>query len=503
MTILGILKSIGKKQWSILKSKMNYTRWIYFESFINNILNLSENDFIKKTGALCNEIDFQIERIEKKTKSGYWGITEGDKVFISFMQQLKLRVSSKNRQEIKEVLADAELDSKKCLKVVFLCQETVTWPSFESLYHTIKSDSRFEGQLVYVPFIHPNGDENINYYDSYVNDYQLPMLMYDQYSLTKESPDIAVFIKPYDLIPPQYYIEEIDKVIKRCVYIPYAFFDMPTEFCISYGYRLLLHYKAWKIIAYSQKNYDFIKKYSYRNGENVAILGHPRFDISSGINAYEEDNITKQYKSKIKGRRVIGWNTHHGVVDSKDFFGAFLQYKDVIFEYFKKNKNFMLIWRPHPLLFQLLINEKIMSEKELQDMLNDLEEKDNIIIDRSKDYINFFALTDGLISDGGPSMTFEYTSTGKPIYYTVKNGGYIMPKDSIAECWYWMNSPNEVEDNLDNFFNKEDPMKNIRVQKSKCHIEKLDGKCGERIKTYIYEQLILEEKKSADYIFLI
>lgn len=69
-------------------------------------------------------------------------------------------------------------------------------------------------------------------------------------------------------------------------------------------------------------------------------------------------------------------------------------------------------------------------------------------------------------------MTFEYVATGKPIYFTVKHNGYVTPKDSIAECWYWIRNPNEVEQYLDMFAKGEDPMALKRLKDQKSILER-------------------------------
>lgn len=194
--------------------------------------------------------------------------------------------------------------------------------SFKSLYEACCQDDRFVVRLIHIPFSHVNLDNSVDQMKPYL-EAGLSIIDHNQYYLSQESPDIAFFLKPYEGIPMQYYIDEVDKVVRRCVYVPYAFFDFTSATSISYGYGLPMHYKVWHLIAYSQHHMEYITKYGFRNGDNAVILGHPRFDSSSGIHAYTEDEITVSFKKKINGRRTLCWNTHHWIAETSESAGAF------------------------------------------------------------------------------------------------------------------------------------------------------------------------------------
>lgn len=485
--------------------KMNFSRQTYLKAFMENLIEAKRkgtktHPFLKEKATA--EINFQIDQILEKQTDGFWPVTDGDDVFIRRLNALKELLAGGCREwDLREFSGENQQYAREKVRTVFFTQESFCWPSLASLYQAMTADERYEPKLVYIPFEHANADRAVGHFKIYKEELGLPILRYNEYNLSEDSPDIAFFVKPYTNIPMQYYIADVDKIVRRCVYIPYAFFDIPTDTAKRYGYSLPLHQMAWQFIAYSQHHFDYIKRYGMRDGHNAVILGHPRFDISSGLNGYPKDKITKQYSAKIKNRRTILWNTHHFISDGPESIGAFLQYKDKVFNYFERHQDAFLLWRPHPLLFGALINNNTMSQTELGVLLKSLSEQDNIIVDRSKDYINSFALSDGMLSDGGPSMTFEYVATGKPIYYTVKQNGYKMPEDSIAECWYWVNSPDEVDRYLDMFFAGKDPMKHERAERAKKHIGVVDGHCGERIRDYLVDEIIREEKEKAAYIY--
>lgn len=481
--------------------KMNLSRYVYFEALVKHI-SKNARKLTRSRQKIIDEIDDQIQRILAKQNGGYWPVTEGDKVFIHFLNRLKSSVQERiDKKALRELLSSARAQAEAGLKIVFFAQETSVWPSLASFYEECAQDERFITQLVYVPFKHPYAEPSVDYLKIYKEKMGLDIITHDQYDVSAEGPDIAVFVKPYDGVPEPFYITEIDKVIRRCVYIPYAFFYIPTDMTAFYGYKLPLHYMAWKNIAYSQKHYEYICRYGYRNGENAVVLGFPRFDVSSGVNGYKKDDITLAYEKKIRKRKVILWNTHHAFDGTQDNIGTFLDYRDSVFEYFRNHKNAVLLWRPHPMLFGALLNHGVMTEKEIELLKNQLSNEDNIILDESRDYINSFCVSDGMLTDGGPSMALEYIATGKPIYYTVKQNGYVMPEDSVAKCWYWINTPQDLPKHLDMFFRGEDPMKKERPLIAEKYIGLVDGRCGERIKNYIAEQIIKEETERAAFCF--
>lgn len=488
-----------------MMKKMNFSRQIYLRTFAENLIEAKRNETKKHPFPREEaeaEIDFQIDRILKKQAGGFWLVTDGDNVFIQRLNILKdLLEGSFRESDLRTFLEENQQVAQEKVRAVFFTQESCCWPSLASLYQAMAADERYETKVIYTPFEHVNSDKTVDNLKIYTEEMGLPILRHDEYNLSEDSPDIAIFVKPYANIPMQYYIADVDKVVRRCVYIPYAFFDIPSDTAKRFGYSLPLHQMAWRFIAYSQHHFDYIKRYGMRNGCNAVILGHPRFDISSGLNGYPNDKITQEYSARIKNRPTILWNTHHFIMDGPEGIGAFMEYKDRVFNYFERHRDAFLLWRPHPLLFGALVNSNIMAQAELDGLLKSLSAQDNVIVDRSKDYINSFALSDGMLSDGGPSMTFEYVSTGKPIYYTVKQNGFKMPEDSVAECWYRINTPDEVDHYLDMFFAGKDPMKQERAEKAKKHLGIVDGHCGERIRDYFMNEIIREEKEKAVYIF--
>ena len=52
-----------------------------------------------------------------------------------------------------------------------------------------------------MPFTHINANKTFDYFKVYEEEMVFPIIRHDEYSLSEDSPDIAFFVKPYDLIP--------------------------------------------------------------------------------------------------------------------------------------------------------------------------------------------------------------------------------------------------------------------------------------------------------------
>ncbi|QHI72059.1 hypothetical protein [Aminipila terrae] len=483
---------------------MNFTRWIYFERLVSNIKKTPHRKLNRNLGLICDEIEFQIKRVEKRADGSIWGITNGDKIYIDFMHRLKKLLIDPKMQELDKILLSAKNDSQEKFRILFQAQDIPVWPSLSSVYEAIINDSRFITDMIDFP---EKFDAQFKFVDVYRTYKKMgyDITRNEKYDLCKSSPDFTITNKPYGggtIVPPNFYILETRKVVERNIYCPYAFFDLENNHSSIYnGHHMPICYFAWLWVGYSEKFKKDAQQFAYNTGKNMVVFGHPKFDnLFKGLESVDSDAYNV-FKEKINGRKVLLYNSHHTVWRDESSCGAFMEYYKAIFHYFKNHPNVILLWRPHPYLFTTLVNRGILNENELTSLIGEVDKIENIILDNTDNYLTSFALSDGLISDGGPSMTFEYVATGKPVYYTVRKNCYVMPKDSIAECYYWINTPSEVEHNLELFFQGKDPFKEERMKKAVYHLGIVDGKCGNRIKEYIFNKTIEEEQERADYVF--
>lgn len=343
---------------------LNYSSKLFLVILIENFL----KEFKKKTlfsnnetnESICiftyYEIDKKICELNNKIQHAYlWNHNKSDEELLKELKEIQQIFNYAFYKGKENIIEQLELKLKKInnikskMNVTFFVQETSGWANLETVWKEFSEDLNCKCNVVYIPFAHKNASKDRNHFMSYKN-MGINVIKHNEYDLASDSPDIVFFMKPYDLIPPEYYITAVKSIINRCVYIPYAFFDVNMEHSIKYGFKLELHDVAWKIIGYGEHFKRRAEIFCNTNGRNVAVLGHPKFDITFKMKQTES---AKEYiyNGKIKNRKVIMWNTHFGITESKDTTGTFLQIKDSIFNYFENNKDVVLLWRPHPMLF--------------------------------------------------------------------------------------------------------------------------------------------------------
>lgn len=480
-------------------NKMNFTRFTYFEEFVKNIVILTRNEIKSKAECICNEIDHQINIIYSKQKGAYWAVTDGDKVFIKLMQKLKAIINVyEDNNKLNDLIQLAKKQAEEKIKVVFLTQEPVVWPSFESVYHAMMQDNRYIVRLVYIPFTHINMSKSVDYFKVYKEEMGLPILRHSEYSISKDSPDIAIFIKPYDCIPMQYYIKDVNKVVRRCVYCPYGFRSAAGREYTKYAHSLPMQYYAWKIIADSPIHVEHAIKYGYRNGENMLLSGSPKLDAIRRPN--NPSTIPDEWCKKINGRKVIMYNTHHSVLPNEGF-GTFINYSVNLFNYFYNQDELVLLWRPHPLLENALVTSGLLTRKIVNEIFNFVDSCPNMILDKTQSYLTSFFASDALISDG-TSFLKEYIFTEKPILYTRKHGTDCYVNDSkLLESYYIADTFDDIIRFCEMIKHAEDEKKELRLDKMRASFYGVDVSVADTIKNDFNDIIINEEKDRAGIFF--
>lgn len=514
-------------KYIIDKGRMNYSRYLFFNTFIKEILEyistydgkLSSRDQKRMRSFLSNlvvEVKFQIERITSKQKGGYWPVTNSDKIILEYLSDLiystipLLSKQKVNKQDLHvlttcflEYLKSAETENSPKVKIVFLAQETVGWPSFESVYEAFAADPVCETQIIYVPFEHINNNKSIDWFLEYKKK-GLPIIHCDQYDLSTESPDMVFFMKPYDGIPMNFYIDAVNKVVERSIYIPcfvnwMAFKNI--HYLINYHYRLPLQYKAWKIFDSPPYIKEYHKTLGYRNGSNVEVVGHPRFDFIHKKEEIEKE-IPTNWRDVIKNKKVFLWNTHvcmgKGESNENDW-STFEEFGQQILHKFKNDQTSVLLWRPHPSFFIGLLNNKIFSKIELENFLKEISIFKNIIIDNTSDYRIAFSAADAMISDAS-SLLVEFLQMNKPILYTYKESTCSIVNERLLPAFYKGGNFDMIDRFIEMVKKGEDNEYESRTEVIQSIDISSDRNIGEVIKEKCVNDMIFEETDKAKQI---
>lgn len=376
------------------------------------------------------------------SETSVWGLTDSKKEYIKVLDLISdLNDRFFKRLGFKKIYKELDKNFDKKIKVVFFCQEYSTFLSYKSLYDKMKKSEKFICSLVHIPFFHVDKASNEkDEIDEYKRNGYDEIISHDSFKLNEMSPDIAFYLKPYDLIPKEFYIDEIEKVIDKVIYIPYGMEIGAAQESIRYQFQLPLHEKAWKCISYCDEHYSRACKYSLTKGKNFVQIGHPRFDLSQLDLTNNENYI--DIKKKAGNRKIVLYNPHFTIEDG-DTWGAFKQFGMEILRYFKEHNDMVLLYRPHPFFKEAFLKEYANDKKTVDEYNDIVNNSDNIIYDKSQDYLVSVHVSDFMISDAS-SLIPEYLIYNKPIIYTKKKNASGLNNKKMQDLLYSCDTIDDV-----------------------------------------------------------
>ncbi len=313
-------------------------------------------------------------------------------------------------------------------KIFFFPYIASMWTALESVWKAADADPDCDAYVVPIPYWNLKLEQagspvkkDLVYEGDRYPEY-VTIIDYQNISLEIEQPDMVFIHNPYDdyntltRIPEQFYTRNIRPHTDMLIYSPY---NVPYNVPISQMAGMMPSFNIVdKILFASKHTADWFISSGLKK-EKALILGSPKLDaIISPLGA---NVIPNQWLRKSEGKKVILLNSH--------FYGFLTRYKfyekhgiNYMFEFVAQivallanNKDAMLLWRPHPLMFNML------ESRGCYGLLNTLKEmvvfveKSGGIVDFSYDYFPAFQLSDALISFDGSSLLTEYLFTGKPI----------------------------------------------------------------------------------------
>ncbi len=194
----------------------------------------------------------------------------------------------KNADEVLQLLKQAQDAAENRLKVVFFAQEYFVWPSAHSVFTACRDDEHFIAQVVYIPFRSAtqivSNEEMKPYWRQGV-----PVVPYSMYDLVVESPDIAVFLKPYDMVPFQFTVEQIARAVPRMVFIPYSIPLFIVENDFDFIFQMPLSAASWKVVGGSLPYTELACRWGMRRGENMVEAAHPRVHAGQDGGGYRRE----------------------------------------------------------------------------------------------------------------------------------------------------------------------------------------------------------------------
>ena len=311
-------------------------------------------------------------------------------------------------------------------RVLFLPYKYSMWDSFASIFEASKEDENCEAYVMPIPYYDKDQEGNLTEMhdesESYPDD--VGIISWQVNQVDEIDPDVIFIHNPYDginlltSIHPDYYTNKLVCKDRVVIYVPYYVSYTDDEgisvFMGSAGY-----YTDYVIVQsewYKEKfELEMLKHNILNNGNKFIVLGNPKYDKIRNLTKYEYP-LRDDWKEKLldasgnKKFTVLLDTTIEVLTKGKE---KTLKKVEEVIDFFEKQKDFALIWRPHPLVkptLRKMCPELIPTYVKL---VNRCKNLDNCIFDDTNDMHTAIAWSDAFMGKYG-SMIELYRVTKKP-----------------------------------------------------------------------------------------
>lgn len=340
------------------------------------------------------------------------------------------------RKKLIQVENSAKSDIRVRYEIVFLPYQASMWDSMESVWMAARDDDRCDAYVIPIPYYERNGDGSLGemHYDGGGYPNEVPVTDWRTYGIEEQRPDVIYIQNPYDewntltSVHPRFYAKELKKHTDMLVYLPYFIGtnDRVAAHCctvpgIIYADRVIVQSEETK------KNYiDNIREFERENNckgvfgnlnEKLLPLGSPKLDRIRRVMDSGEIQMPEAWKGKIykpggEKKKIIFYNT---TIDSLlKHNETYLEKVKSVLALFRQEKEFVLLWRPHPFLAVTIRARRPELYGEYMKIAEEYQKEDWGIYDESADIDRAIVLSDAYYGDKS-SVVELYKVTGKPI----------------------------------------------------------------------------------------
>lgn len=328
-------------------------------------------------------------------------------------------------------------EEKETYRVLFLPYKYSMWDSLESIFEAAKEDENCEAYVMPIPYYDKDQDRNLTEMHDESGSYpdDIGIISWQDNQVDEIDPDVIFIHNPYDWnnlvtsIHPKYYTNKLVCKDRVVIYVPYyvsyteddgiSIFIGGGEFYADYVIAQSEWYKKrfeQLIDDYKINNDEFNDLISsYDNGNKFIVLGNPKYDKIRRL-IKSEYPLRDDWKQKLldaSGKQKFTMLLDTTIEVLTKGRGKTLKKVEEVIGFFEKQKDFALIWRPHPLIKPTLRNmlpELVPEYKKLVDCCKNL---DNCIFDDTNDMHTAIAWSDTFMGKYG-SMIELYRVTKKP-----------------------------------------------------------------------------------------
>lgn len=375
----------------------------------------------------------------------------------SIRTKIKLHICTNNYNK---KLSQLRNNKNRKIRVLFYVTENSKW-GYQSLYEEFKKNDKFEPLVVVslLDVVHKGKDktrnnleENYNFFKTRGMNVKYAYKDHKYVDLKTFKPDIIFYDQPWGL-PSLNRPTNVSKFALTC-YCSYGFpmYNLETD------YRENFHKLLFKFFTDSDINTKRYESYSKGNSKNCVAIGYPKLD------EYHRTNLAINNIWRNEDAIKIIYAPHHAFGNSNLNTATFKENGNFILELAKSNPQTSWVFKPHPQFKLALLNNNIMSEKEIDNYYKEWE-KVGIIYDKG-DYFGLFKNSNLMITDCC-SFLGEYLPTTNPIIRLVKENSKPLNDygKEIVKGYYNVYDNSELEKTFnDLIFNKNDYKRPIRLQ---------------------------------------
>lgn len=426
---------------------------------------------------VVRQIDKLLHRVEQIVENTKLNIEEKTAIYEEAISAIEvIALEDGDKLEMEKCLSESrkffgqglyrqaiELIRKKCqelicYEVLFLPYKASMWDSFDTVYRAALREKNWNVKVMPIPFYYINADREVlsEEYEGELFPKDISITKYTEYDIAYEQPDIIFIHNPYDEcnavteVYPEYFSSNLKKYCEHIVYIPYFVVDkiMSDGQCTIPGPQ-----NAWRVIAQDERCRKQYIEVGAIEEKKVLALGSPKTD--KVLDTINHIDVPEEWRRIIEDKKVFFLNTHlSNVMSDIHLFVNKLRY---IMEVFDKEKEAVLLWRPHPLSIQ---TAKAINPACLEEYLAIIEEfksGDNRIYDDTADINRTIAISDAYIGESYSSVSKLIESSDRPIYLidsfeTEENASYVLRSQSgecIGNTLYCSNMMNDMFFNVD------------------------------------------------------
>ena len=382
-------------------------------------------------------------------------------IFGHLILAVQVAVCKRRYRTIIKRIRDKKLGGK--IRVVFMSDNVSKWKC-QSLYDKMDESSVFDPLILISMKPHEMNNklsdrerivrERCLFFKRLGDKYKLacnPNTM-EFFDLSEFSPDIVFFQEPW-LLPKNQNVISISRYALTC-YVPYAYeigFDKRLT-CMRRFHRLM-----WMIFAADAEHAQLYMKNNrgWKAAGKSVSFGYPPLDYYN-----EHDQIART--------DYVIYAPHFSFKINPDTrilrLGTFEWNGVQILNYAKNHNEVKWFFKPHPGLYNMLINSGFMTTSEAKryyDEWGKIGAKCN-----DGDYMRYFLKARALITDCG-SFLAEFVPTGMPIIRMISADCNLEPTPRLVELletYYTARSWDELKQYLDEIvLGGADPKKDIRL----------------------------------------